>query len=560
MFCAIFRLLFGRLQADKQVIPYNVNSFPNSTTAKPPVTVTGRRRAMGLALCCLTTFPGWLGLALPRPLTAGELSAGQWFSNGEQTAKQAALLRPNRHAARNLILFIGDGMGVSTVTAARILQGQQRGEPGEENLLSFEHFPYVALSKTYNTNQQTPDSAGTMSAIMTGAKTRAGVIAIDATTRRTDCQSAREHALRTLLEQAEQEGRSTGIVTTTRLTHATPAATYAHTPERDWEGDSEMPAEALAAGCKDIAAQLIDFPYGDGPEVALGGGRRYFLPASATDPEAPAQHGSRKDGRNLVTEWQARRNKAAYVWNQAQLEALDLSRTDHLLGLFSAGHMQYEADRGEDVGGEPSLSEMTARAIEILRKNRRGYFLMVEGGRIDHAHHAGNAYRALTDTIELSRAVSTARAMTSANDTLIIVTADHSHVFTMAGYPTRGNPILGKVVGNDEFGEPETQPKLAADGKPYTTLSYQTGPGYAFDKEVVQTSKKRKPNAGRTQNLSDVDTTDRRFHQQSLVPLASETHGGEDVAVYADGPDAYLVHGVMEQNVIYHIMRQALGL
>jgi alkaline phosphatase len=222
--------------------------------------------------------------------------------------------------------------------------------------------------------------------------------------------------------------------------------------------------------------------------------------------------------------------------------------------------MQYEADRSQDPAGEPSLSEMTARAIEILRKNRRGYFLMVEAGRIDHAHHAGNAYRALTDTIELSRAVSTARAMTSANDTLIIVTADHSHVFTMAGYPTRGNPILGKVVANDEFGQPESKPKLADDGKPYTTLGYLTGPGYAFDKEMVQSSRKRKPHAGRAQNLTDIDTTDRRFYQQSLVPLASETHGGEDVSVYADGPGAYLVHGVMEQNVIYHIMRQALGL
>jgi alkaline phosphatase len=203
---------------------------------------------------------------------------------------------------------------------------------------------------------------------------------------------------------------------------------------------------------------------------------------------------------------------------------------------------------------------MTARAIEILRKNRRGYFLMVEAGRIDHAHHAGNAYRALTDTIELSRAVSAARAMTSASDTLIIVTADHSHVFTMAGYPTRGNPILGKVIGNDESGEPESRPKLARDGKPYTTLGYLTGPGYAFDGEAVQTSKKRTPNAGRVKDLSDIDTTDRGFHQESLVPLASETHGGEDVAVYADGPGAYLVHGVMEQNVIYHIMREALGL
>lgn len=523
----------------------------NAAAISPSPTAVERRYVASLSLCfCMLASA---------PLTAGGISADQWYSNGEQAVKQTLALKPNRHKARNLILFIGDGMGVATVTAARILQGQQRGETGEENLLSFEHFPYVAFSKTYNTDQQTPDSAGTMSAIMTGEKTRAGVIAVDATVRPGDCESARDHSLRTLLEQAELADRSTGIVTTTRLTHATPAATYAHTPQRDWEGDSDLPPQALAAGCKDIARQLIEFPYGDGPEVALGGGRQYFLPESVSDPETPKQHGRRKDGRDLTKEWQATRSGAVYIWNQAQLEALDHSGTDHLLGLFDASHMHYEVDRSQDAGGEPALSDMTARAIEILRKNQRGYFLMVEAGRIDHAHHAGNAYRALTETIELSRAVATARAMSSADDTLIIVTADHSHVFTMAGYPTRGNPILGKVITNDKSGAPESKPKLADDGKPYTTLGYQNGPGYAFD-PGLSADKRRKPAAGRGQDLSDIDTADPSFHQQSLVPLSSETHSGEDVAVYADGPDAYLVHGVMEQNVIYHIMRRALGL
>lgn len=502
---------------------------------------------------------GWLCLCAPALQAAGK-SPGQWYNEGADAARQSALLKPNRHRARNVILFIGDGMGVSTVTAARILQGQQRGEPGEENLLSFERFPWLALSKTYNTNQQTPDSAGTMSAIMTGEKTRAGTIALDTDARRSDCAGADGHALQTLLEQAETQNRSTGIVTTARLTHATPAATYAHGPERDWEGDSEMPRNALDRGCEDFAAQLIGFRYGDGPEVAMGGGRRYFLPESATDPESPQDRGTRKDGRDLTAEWLATRHDAAYVWNQQQLDALDLTHTQHLLGLFAPSHMQYEADRDRDAGGEPSLSEMTARAIEILRRNRRGYFLMVEAGRIDHAHHAGNAYRALTDAIELSRAVSTARAMTSTDDTLIIVTADHSHVFTLAGYPTRGNPILGKVIGNDEHGDPDSKPALAADGKPYTTLGYQNGAGYSFNKEKVLGDKRRKPVAGRGQDLSRVDTADPRFHQQSLVPLESETHGGEDVAVYADGPGAHLVHGVMEQHVLYHIMRQAMGL
>jgi alkaline phosphatase len=495
-------------------------------------------------------------------LVAGAyLSATPVTGDSEERASTQPGPAPLAHGrARNLILFIGDGMGVSTVTAARILEGQLRGEPGEENLLSFEHFPHVALSKTYNTNQQTPDSAGTMSAIMTGEKTRAGVIAVDSTVQRGDCASARGHGLETLLEQAERQGLSTGIVTTTRLTHATPAATYAHAPERAWEGDSKLPEAARKAGCKDIAAQLIDFAWGDGPEVLLGGGQRHFLPTAAAAPGQPPQGGTRQDGRDLVAEWLVGRERAAYVRNRSQLEALDPARIDRVLGLFNASHMQYEADRDRSASGEPSLTDMTARAIDILGKNRQGYFLMVEAGRIDHAHHAGNAWRALTDTIELARAVARARDMTREDDTLIIVTADHSHVFTIAGYATRGNPILGLVVGNDDRGEPATSPTLAADGKPYTTLGYQTGPGYAFDPHAPEPGKRRKPHAGRLEDLSLVDTTAAGFHQESHVPLAAETHGGEDVAVYALGPGAERVHGVMEQNRIYHIMRQALGL
>ncbi len=500
-----------------------------------------------------------LALIAALPACAGSPGPASWYQDGQRTVQQADRLQPDRRPARNVILFIGDGMGVSTVTAARILDGQQRGQPGEENLLSFEQFPYVALSKTYNTNQQTPDSAGTMTAMMTGEKTRAGVIAQDGRARRGDCAGARGHELRTLLELAEQKGLATGIVTTTRLTHATPAATYAHSPERGWEGDSKLPPQARRQDCKDIAAQLIDFPYGDGPEVALGGGRQYFLPQQTADPENPAKQGTRQDGRDLTQEWLARHADAAYVWNQPQFDALDLARTQHLLGLFAYSHMRYEADRSRDRAGEPSLSQMTATALTLLKRNPRGYFLMVEAGRIDHAHHAGNAYRALTDTIELARAVSTARAMSNADDTLILVTADHSHTFTLAGYPTRGNPILGLVVGNDEHGEPDDHPTLADDHMPYTTLGYQTGPGYKLIGEHTRDDQRRPPAAGRQQDLSHIDTTERGFHQQSLVPLKSETHGGEDVAVYATGPGAFRVHGVMEQNVIYHIMRRAYG-
>ena len=118
--------------------------------------------------------------------------------------------------------------------------------------------------------------------------------------------------------------------------------------------------------------------------------------------------------------------------------------------------MTYETDRIKEVSpSNPSLSEMSLKALEILRQNQQGYFLMIEGGRIDHAYHAGNAFRALSETIALSKAVhaiQSARSEEEKEDTLILVTADHSHTFTIAGYSTRGNPILGLVVGNDDYG------------------------------------------------------------------------------------------------------------
>lgn len=492
-----------------------------------------------------------LSLALGGAAIAAE-TPEQWYQQGAEAVEKAAALHPNNKRAKNIILFVGDGMGVSTVTAARILEGQLNGQPGEENFLSFEKLPYLGLVKTYNTNQQTPDSAGTMTAMMTGVKTKAGVISLDQSTVRGDCASSVGKELVTFLEQAESAGMSTGVVTTARLTHATPAATYAHAADRNWESDNNLPADAGA--CKDIARQLIEFPYGDGLEVAMGGGRRHFLPETVTDDEGSA--GKRKDGRDLTAEWTADYPNSAYVWNKAGLDAVDAASVDHLLGLFESSHMEYEHDRATDEGGEPSLSEMTGKALDVLAKNKKGYFLHVESGRIDHGHHAGNAYRALTDAIEFSNAVKTAMEKTDPEETLILVTADHSHVFTIAGYPTRGNPILGKVVTNDAAGEPQATPTAAADGLPYTTLSYANGRGFHVLSPGGETVYGEPINAGRA-DLSGVDTEAEGFHQEALVPLGSETHAGEDIAVYAGGPGSHLVHGVQEQNVVYHVMRAA---
>ncbi|MBU1189776.1 MAG: alkaline phosphatase [Gammaproteobacteria bacterium] len=511
-------------------------------------------------------------VAQPLPAPAAETSA-DWYRSGAARAAAnreqllQALLNAHR-PAKNVILFVGDGMGPVTVTAARIYAGQKQGRSGEEHALTFEQLPHSALVKTYNVDQQVSDSAGTMTAIITGVKTNAGMISVGPETTRGVCGSGPQ--LMTALEYAELAGMATGVVSTARITHATPAATYAKSPERDYESDADADTMSKPGDCKDIATQLIEldqreYPQHarqiDGIEVVLGGGRRNFLPAAAG--------GRRQDGRDLIKRWQQRNPDGHYVSSGSALAQLEAaSDQGRLLGLFSDSHMAYELDRAShDDIDEPSLAAMTAAAIRRLQTDADGFFLHVEAGRIDHAHHATNPIRALEDVLALDAAVAQAMQLTDAEETLIIVTADHSHVMSMAGYPTRGNPILGKVVGNDMQGQPLEAPKLDADGYPYTTLGYINGIGFAQlpgmrTADAIYGLADHDADAlprGRV-DLRDVDTTAEGFHPPTLVPLGGETHGGEDVAVYASGPGASLLDGVIEQHVIYHVMNLAARL
>lgn len=488
--------------------------------------------------------------ASAQPTTGGPENVDDWYKAGNTFLKETRRLdatADRKARAKNVILFIGDGMGISTVTAARILEGQMNGKTGEENRLSFETLPYLGLSKTYSWDQQTSDSAPTMTAMVTGYKAREGMLSVNQLTARGECDASKvaQNTLTTILETAAERGKSTGVVSTARLTHATPAATYAHTPVRDWEADANVPT---GCGVKDIARQLIEVSPAvrSSLKVALGGGRPYFLPNTVADPEYPLTKGRRLDGRDLTAEWVSTRGPGStYVWKESDFAAADPATTNYLLGLFELSHMQYESDRALDTGGEPSLTEMTEKSIKMLQKDPNGYFLMVEGGRVDHAHHAGNAKRALIEAIELSNAVRKAMEMTNEADTTIIVTADHSHVFTIAGYPHRGNDILGLVRDVPLIDGDQPVTTLATDGKPYTTLGYQNGPGYR--------------GAVARPDLTSVDTTALSFLQEAAIPLTAETHAGEDVAIYARGPKGFMVRGSMEQNWIFHVMREAYG-
>ena len=285
----------------------------------------------------------------------------------------------------------------------------------------------------------------------------------------------------------------------------------------------------------DIAEQLVFGETGKNFKVILGGGSRHFIGPSLTE---HGTAGRRKDERNLIYEWEKMDSNRTFVRNRAGLMGVNPPEVKQLFGLFNGDHLSYwidvERDNAQDT--MPSLTDMTTKAIDILELEKDGYFLLVEGGRIDHGHHRTQAKHAVTEAVEFSKAIQAALEKVNLNETLIVVTADHGHVMTISGYADRGNDIFGMA------GE-------GTDNKPYTTLSYANGesfPEHSIEGERVDP----KTLQGYIRNLND-------FKFPATVHKGDETHGGEDVGIWAIGPWAHLFKGTLEQNVIPHIMAYA---
>uniref|UniRef100_A0A3Q3AU42 Alkaline phosphatase n=1 Tax=Kryptolebias marmoratus TaxID=37003 RepID=A0A3Q3AU42_KRYMA len=460
-----------------------------------------------------------------------------WRSQARETLQSALDRKLNTNVAKNILFFLGDGMGVTTYTAARILKGQLQNQSGEDTVMTMDTFPHVGLAKTYSVDFQIPDSAATATAYLCGVKTNLNVIGVNAAARNGVCRTQKGNEVTSILKWAKDAGKSVGVVTTTRVQHATPATTYAHSASRKWYSDADMPDSAKKDGCTDIASQLIK---NIDIDVIIGGGRKYMTPRGTKDPEYPwdfSSRGKRRDGRNLIQEWQSMKTGkvAHYVWNKTDFDAVDPETTNYLMALFEPGDLQYEADRDPIL--DPSIVETTEKAIRILQKNPKGFFLLVEGGRIDQAHHAGQAYMALHEAIAFDKAIAKGLELTKDEETLTIVTADHSQPLTFNGFPFRGQSILGK------------SPLWATDMLPYTTLMYGNGPG----NKIIN---------GKRPDIRNVTTSKmfksyKDYIQFSAVPMKSTTHSGEDVAVLARGPMAHLFSGVQEQNYIAHAMAYA---
>jgi len=482
--------------------------------------------------------PTTLAAATLLAMLAGCAATPPASTPSNATAQGANAANPVDHRAKNVIFFLGDGMGINTLTAARIFAA---GEDGE---LAIDKLPESAFVKTFSNDAQVTDSAASMAAYMTGVKHNNGVVSMSFGTRSvapgkdangnnlvSRCENGT--AATTLLELAKRRGMAVGVVTNTSVTDATPASTYAHACHRKLETDI---AASLVPGGAGYNAALGE----RGLDVLFGGGAQNFTPF--------AKGGKRFDNRDLLAELQARGLRV--VNDTAQLAALQPGQP--AVGLFAANHMDFDATR--DPARQPALPAMTQKAIELLAPNKNGFFLMVEGGLIDHALHATLGKRALQETVVYNAALQAAIERMEALDpglknTLIVATADHDHTLILNGYAARTgkttptNPgVIGLVRNADGT------PSLDGKGQPYTIIGFGTG--------------EQRHAGDRSAHLTDDVVTRDDYHQEAVVRTrtGAETHGGSDVYLGAMGANAELFRGTIDNTRVFNLIKTAAGL
>ena len=462
----------------------------------------------------------------------------------------AAPQSPIDGRARNVIFFLGDGLGINTLTAARIFHA------GEEGELTIDRLPESAFVKTFSNDAMVTDSAAGMAAYMTGVKHNNGVISMSLGTRsvapgkdangnalvsRCDEAGANGAPAATLLELARRRGMAIGVVTNTSVTDATPASSYGHGCHRKLETDY---AAMLVPGGTGYNGALGP----RGLDVLFGGGAQFFTPF--------ARGGKRADNRDLLGELGQQGFRV--VTDTAQFDALAANPQQPVVGLFAQNHMDFDAVRKP--AQQPSLTEMTRKAIDLLAPHAasagQGFFLVVEGGLIDHALHATLGKRALQETVSFNDAMQAAldkmeRLDPGLKNTLIVSTADHDHTLLLNGYTVRTgkttptNPgVLGLVRNLDG------SPKLDKEGRPFTIIGFGNG------ENRTNGSRASKP------ALTDEIVTRDDYHQEAVVRtrLGAETHGGSDVYLGAAGAGAELFRGTIDNTRVFSLIKNAAGL
>jgi alkaline phosphatase len=452
--------------------------------------------------------------------------------------------------AKNVILFIGDGMTVAHRTAARILsKGLVEGRYGGE--LAMDDMPHMALVSTSGMDSVVTDSANSMSAYTTGHKSCVNAMGVYCARNKNSLEHPR---VETISEIAKRlRGLSVGAVTNTEIEDATPAGMVAHTRRR--------------ADYNDIVKMFFDVK----PEVMMGGGTPNFLPKSAD--------GKRTDDVNYITKFTEAGYR--YVTTKTELEAA--KGASKLLGLFNPGNIDGALDRFVLKKGtvakypdQPDLTDQLSAALDVLSKNDKGFVLMVESGRIDKYSHSLDWERSVYDTIMLDNAVKLAKEFASRrNDTLIIAVADHAHPTAIVGTYDDDRPgqQLRDKLGIYQYSAPPNYPAPNAAGYPGRVdvsrrLAFVFGafPDYCdtghpyLDGENVPAVPGAEPHTFVANEKYCSQPGAARRTGNLPFAVNSGVHAADDVVLTAMGPGSELLHGHIDNTRVFRVMATALGL
>lgn len=460
--------------------------------------------------------------------------------------------------AKNVILFIGDGMSPAHRVAARILskgisEGKSRGK------LAIDDMPHMALVATAGSDSIITDSANSASAYATGHKSAVNALGVYADRSASPLDDPKVETITSLAKR--RLGMAIGVVTNTEIEDATPAAMVAHTRRR--------------AAYDDIVEQF----FAAKPDVMMGGGSANFLPKSAAGSK-------RKDETDYIAKFRDAGYQVATTAGELSASAAK-QETSKLLGLFATGNMDGALDRKFLKGGgvkkfpeQPDLTEQVQAALKILSKNEAGFFLMVESGMIDKYAHLLDMERAVYDTIMLDNAVRQTRewARARGDDTLILVAADHNHPNSLVGtvnddMATVPNVPLRERVGvYDKAGFPN-YPAPDAEGYPSRIdVSRRLAIFSASLPDHYETFRPKLDNPNEPTVKAGDDGTFKANDKYKEVPgavlrpgnlsslVGASVHSGEDVIVTAAGPGSERVHGSMDNTEVFRVMAEALGL
>ena len=455
---------------------------------------------------------------------------------------------PERRA-RNVILFVGDGLSVAHRTAARILsKGIREGRYGGE--LAIDDMPAMALISTSGTDSVVTDSANAMSAYTTGHKTCVNALGVYCARNTGSLDHPKVETIAELVKRRAGGALAVGIVTNTEIEDATPAGMVAHTRRRSDYND------------------IVDMFFAAKPDVVLGGGSPNFLPKSRLGSK-------RTDEQDFVAKF----TEAGYRFASTGAElraAADAAGTARLLGLFNTGNIDGALDlkflRKGTVGqfpDQPDLVEQTRAALSILSRAPDGFVLMVESGRIDKYSHSLDPERAIYDTIMLDNAVRVAKDFAgSRDDTLIIVVGDHAHPVAIVGTyddARPGNLLRDKLGVYAEAGYPNYPPSVDVSrrlafvfgaypdhcdsGKPYLT---------GENVPAVPVPDRRNVFAANERNCTGPLATRREGNLG--FDVSQGVHAADDVVLTAAGPGSELFRGRMDNTRVFRVMATALGL